>query len=207
MQKKTWMAFARYVKHLFLLLMIGLFFIHIVATGIRIGTAPLVQELQRMGETIEDLDITFQLGTEEDAVDRNRFKIGSWVGVRKYAWRDDSSGRRTISTTEYRTPRVGQVVGAIRLSLGRLGWDDDNGIIFEASGTVPAWLVRFGMTNKVVPVLSEDLEAVPEPPEPLKWRFADRPEWTEACRAMLRAEVASMRRESNGRWKADTPSK
>ena len=130
------------------------------------------------------------------------YRIGDWVHVKAYARRNDL-GR--INSDPYVNPRLGQVVGITKIQQGHAEYlGSGQGSVFVQTGRpVIVWLVRFGLANKEVRVLEEDLELTTYPNamgQTLPYIYAPQSPWDERARSEQRSETAKIPRDAKGHW-------
>ncbi len=152
-------------------------------------------------------------------MNQKRFKIGDWVEVGatvKLGYSNvDEPGKRKARRTEIE-PRLGQIGGiAVRYegeyrvgSSGYSSFSDEyekEQAYLDPAIRVELWEIKFGMMNKPVLALDEDVEGLSEfsmrlVRQKLPVFFSRQPKWTPKLRAMMREEMKDVPRDDKGRW-------
>lgn len=100
-----------------------------------------------------------------DAIKKKQYEIGQWVSVKAKlepvrTAKKTNHSVRTLERVYYTEPRMGRIVGATHRSEGDIFHDGRYQSRYEADHTVFVWRVRFGLTNKAVDVMEDDIEVV-----------------------------------------------
>lgn len=110
---------------------------------------------------------------------KGAYQIGDWVEVTATVTFDIVRHQRKPIRQVLRRPFTAQIVGATRRQLGTYYYGEDFAYL-KCTGTVLVWLVRRGVTNRQIDVLSGDLVACLDncalsESQHLPWRFATYP--------------------------------
>lgn len=142
--------------------------------------------------------------------DKRRFKIGDWVKVVATVSGETSETIRTITRKLIAAKSFGQIVGLSCIQEGTIkstpydpeGLNDGNYLQIEKRHDV--WLIRFGMINRPVKVLDDDVVSLPAEEKTisqLPLSFQVNP-WVEQqdYREMMQETMRGHPRDSRGKW-------
>ena len=146
---------------------------------------------------------------------KRRFRVGDWAKVlrvvkTKIVWEaggKEYAGKKVLCASKDSCPKVGQVVGLTARWLGWRGVGEDGSYsVFESPDAiqkVELWQVKFGVINKPVLVLDEDIAPADDGEDLcLPLLYTAQPPWDEKARRLLSEESKKWPRDRGGRWVA-----
>jgi len=135
-----------------------------------------------------------------------KYKIGDWVqvtakAVKYYEDDEDHQKIKTVKRFEYGKPIVGQIVGATYRFIGIVRPKRYDKAYLEHTGKTFVWKVCFGLFNKSVDVLENDIcFAIIPTNHKLPFKYAGQPPWSDENREFLREIMKYTPRDKSGRW-------